>query len=325
MFISGYNYFWKEGIKMSDKLSVGIITALGTIIVALITYISTVSNKKKDLLSENIVHDRRTWREKMRKYAAKVDCLDKSDCLNILSNINTLEVRDTTIEEYFHKDTHIKELIDSIDEWKQWSLFVKPDSTIIKRSDTIKGCLRLLLKFDWDRSKNETSGSMIKLEELEDSYYSSLSKYLLDNCNFDKPRLSIDKEKLENRFNDYQDNEYKAFEPKKEKLKIISISGITTCILMLLMGENYSFLVFGTFILSIIVSYFFSQQMKRLWLSFVAIIITLFLFTLIRLPCERVDLETDIESLVYFACIAFMGPYVFLGCLDLLKKKKKDL
>ncbi|MFR7591091.1 MAG: hypothetical protein ACLUVC_06560 [Longibaculum sp.] len=134
-----------------------------TVIVALISYIQWAETKRL----ERITDKRAEWRDKLRKLAIDILNSDESNELALLStlkvNINTkgLMLRYEKINSqedkiiYFQHDGYIWEIINKIEqsESKKQKLFLKKK---------LVEAISLLIKYDWDRSKNEITSSKVK-------------------------------------------------------------------------------------------------------------------------------------------------------------------
>ncbi|MDT7013669.1 hypothetical protein [Levilactobacillus namurensis] len=142
-------------------LSSTLFTVVGTLIVALIGYLSAMRVKGQDIRSENISKNRQEWRLKLRKIAVKDGFLNEEDYQQILGNINSYHA-ESNLRSFFMKDQHIKNAINNIED-------------NVAKSKIVKEYLRLLLKYDWDRSRCEIMG--ISKRKISDNYVSSVALY----------------------------------------------------------------------------------------------------------------------------------------------------
>ncbi|GEO65705.1 hypothetical protein [Levilactobacillus spicheri] len=143
------------------ELSNTLFTVVGALIVALIGYSSAMRVKRQDISSENISQNRQEWRKKLRKIAVKDSLLSNGDYQQILGNINPYHAEKSK-RSFFMRDQHIKNAINNIED-------------NIEKSKIVKEYLRLLLKYDWDRSKCEIMGTSRR--EISDNYISSIALY----------------------------------------------------------------------------------------------------------------------------------------------------
>lgn len=140
------------------------VTASVTLTGAVLVYVASTFNKQRDLNSENISQDRKKWRENIREIASKGEDLENADYQKILSNINSYKP-DDTLKDFIMKDQHIKKTVKAnIDEHI--------------KSEIVKDYLRLLLKFDWERSKCDTQGGDKK--QVIKEYINAVSEYAKD-------------------------------------------------------------------------------------------------------------------------------------------------
>ena len=136
---------------MGEVLSSGLIAAVVSAIVTLVT-------SRKKLSIEYVTGDRRQWREEIRKIA---DALNGSSYAGTLKQLNKLKVRINAYGEYAIKstrcDSHIWELIHEIEE--------KPLSgeELQKKQRMMVQYLSLMLKYDWERCKNEVKGDLYSI------------------------------------------------------------------------------------------------------------------------------------------------------------------
>ena len=141
-------------------------SVIGIIITAIITYYSF--NKKN--LADNITNERKSWR---------IDIRDISDALGETSDYETICKLVTKLESRINaygiihqanylKDSHLWKLIKVI---KKQSGF---DSTLYKNKELLINYLSALLKYDWERSKNEIRGN-IYIKVIVMSYLISFS------------------------------------------------------------------------------------------------------------------------------------------------------
>ncbi|WP_320973206.1 hypothetical protein [Enterocloster bolteae] len=151
---------------MDNSLLMSILSSsvIGIIITAIITYYSF--NKKN--LADNITNERKAWRTDIR---------DISDALGGTSDYETICKLVTKLESRINaygiihqtnylKDSHLWKLINKIKKQK--------DSTLFKNKELLINYLSALLKYDWERSKNEIRGN-IYIKVIVMSYLISFS------------------------------------------------------------------------------------------------------------------------------------------------------
>lgn len=127
-----------------------------TVIVALITGIfSFISSKKQDAL-QYITAERKIWREEIRDIAKRISNADKKNMKKILVE---LKVRLNPYGQYYSKeysnDYHIWEVIHKLENKDTC------DDCYHKLRDLLVDYLALLLKYDWERSKDEAKGNIL--------------------------------------------------------------------------------------------------------------------------------------------------------------------
>lgn len=135
-------------------------TLLGSaVIAAIISGIFSYWGLSKKGKLQYITEDRKEWREKIRKIASRIDGASYKKTLKILTD---LKVR---INAYGHNnvkvsywaDSHIWELIDEIEKSE-----ASPEILKVQQKQLVE-YISLLLKFDWERSKDEVKGNMFEL------------------------------------------------------------------------------------------------------------------------------------------------------------------
>lgn len=124
---------------------------LSAIVSGVITYI--IANKKSKL--QYITDERKKWRNKIRKIAKKLHNASYADTLSILTE---LKVRLNAFgankcSKQYNKDVHIWQIINEIETTKQSKL------NLIAKQEELIEYLALLLKADWERSKQEVTGN----------------------------------------------------------------------------------------------------------------------------------------------------------------------
>lgn len=133
---------------MGEVLSSGLIAAIVSAIVTLVT-------SRKKLSVEYVTGDRRQWREEIRKIA---EALNGSSYAGTLKQLNKLKVRINAYGEYavrsMHCDSHIWELIHEIEEQPLFG------EELQKKQRMMVQYLSLMLKYDWERCKNEVKGDL---------------------------------------------------------------------------------------------------------------------------------------------------------------------
>lgn len=127
-----------------------------TVISAIITTILTfVSNKRKDTV-ENIVKERKLWRNELRTIS--VDITNCKKLCELKKTINNLKVRINPYGmcgEMIFYDSYIWKEISKLENCNQLS---KTD--LEERKRIFINLVSCLLKFDWERSKNEIKGNL---------------------------------------------------------------------------------------------------------------------------------------------------------------------
>lgn len=133
------------------------------VVVAILNNIVIIFNHNKDSKLQHITAERSTWRNEIKSIALE---LEESNSENIKSALTKLKVR---INAYglhpdgkypdndkldFFKDEHLWKVISNIENLKDDSK-LKDNKTILINS------LSCLLKFDWERSKEEVTSSKI--------------------------------------------------------------------------------------------------------------------------------------------------------------------
>lgn len=127
----------------------------GGIVAVFSSLMAYFTARKKDTL-QYITGERKEWREKMRELAASLHGASYSETLEILTNlkvrINAYGMH-TKLASIFD-DSHIWKLIEELEskEWKRKELKKKQKQLI--------DYISLLLKYDWERSKNEVKGNI---------------------------------------------------------------------------------------------------------------------------------------------------------------------
>lgn len=120
---------------------------------------------KKDVNIANITNERKIWRKEIRKIAEEINQIDDISLLSasisaLKLRINTRGIKQMSIdlkdltelfkkEEYFCNDTYIWKLINDYEQNKI------NNENISCYKKTLINCISVLLKYDWDRSKNE--------------------------------------------------------------------------------------------------------------------------------------------------------------------------
>ena len=125
-----------------------------TVIVAIISALITLfSNKHKSIL-DNITLERKEWRNKIRVIVEELEkCNTQNDILNIANKLKVyLNAYGISNNNLYGKDGHI------------WGLFTQISSLqnnkqLISYKTQLIEYLSCLLKFDWERSKQEVKGN----------------------------------------------------------------------------------------------------------------------------------------------------------------------
>lgn len=135
-------------------------TLLGSsVIAAVISGVMTFFISRKQNNLQYITVERKEWRAEIRRIAKSLYKASYDDTLIILTElklrINAFGNNDD--EKSFCKDKHIWELIKDIE-----SKELTSELLYLKQNQMIE-YLSLLLKFDWERSKNEVKGNMYNI------------------------------------------------------------------------------------------------------------------------------------------------------------------
>lgn len=127
-----------------------------TVIAAIFSGVISFTISRKQGSLQYITGERKEWRKKIRKIAAKLDGADYKETVQILTEIkvriNALG-NHKELDEYTN-DSHIWKLINEIEADNISKKFLK-----LKQKQLIE-YLSLLLKMDWERSKNEVKGNI---------------------------------------------------------------------------------------------------------------------------------------------------------------------
>lgn len=127
-------------------------TVISAIITTILTY---VTNKRKDTV-ENIVKERKLWRDELRTIS--IDISNSKNLNELKKAINKLKVRINPYgmcEEIIFYDSYIWKEIGKLENCNQLS---KAD--LEERKRIFINLVSCLLKFDWERVKNEIKGSI---------------------------------------------------------------------------------------------------------------------------------------------------------------------
>lgn len=136
-------------MNLTSEQIVSIVSAVGisAIVSAIITFVQ--NNKKNNL--DFVTKERSEWRKKLKEILSELSDENKKDCaiIKLKSEINpygkNMEFKNT--KPYYMKDGHI------------WALLDGEDDVDV---EVLKFYIELLLKFDWERSKNEVRFQPIK-------------------------------------------------------------------------------------------------------------------------------------------------------------------
>lgn len=124
---------------------------LSAIVSGVITYM--IANKKTRL--QYITDERKKWRNKIRKIAKKLHNASYADTLSILTELkvrlNAFGANECSKQ--YNKDVHIWQIINEIEATNQSKL------NLIAKQEELIEYLALLLKADWERSKQEVTGN----------------------------------------------------------------------------------------------------------------------------------------------------------------------
>lgn len=133
------------------------------VIVAVLNNIVAIYNHNKDSKLQHITSERSEWRKEIKNIALDIQ---KSNSKNIKSTLTELKVRinaygqnsegnypeDDNLD--FTKDEHLWKIISKIENMKDENEFEHNKTILIN-------CLSCLLKFDWERSKEEVRSSKV--------------------------------------------------------------------------------------------------------------------------------------------------------------------
>lgn len=125
-------------------------TLLSGIVTSLVSFINNIKNNRLKYITE----DRRKWREEIRIIVDELNNIKYPN--QIRCTLAKLKVRINPYgrgqkNDYIH-DSHIWELIDKIE--------VNPCKGLRENKERLVFFLALLLKYDWDRAKEEVNGSI---------------------------------------------------------------------------------------------------------------------------------------------------------------------
>lgn len=125
------------------------IDLLKTVIAPLIVLSGTILTIRNTFVSKNLFPERAEWRKTMRDLAIKIESTNivtVQQQAQIRNNINPYGVGTSKSDnEFFLKDGHIHEVLDKL----------KANCKDQKSIKKLVKYLALLLKYDWERSKNE--------------------------------------------------------------------------------------------------------------------------------------------------------------------------
>lgn len=127
---------------------------ISTAISAMVAYVT--SKKQNDL--QYITSERKEWRESIRKLTERLHGAGYKKTLQVLAE---LKVRINALgngeEKRYNKDSHIWALINEIEEKEL------PKEILSLKQKQLIEYLSLLLKSDWERSKREVRGDVLRL------------------------------------------------------------------------------------------------------------------------------------------------------------------
>lgn len=108
---------------------------------------------------DNVIKERKSWREKIRSIAAKIQGSCKCDIKNVLSELKVrLNAYGIESESDYKKDTHIWGIVRKMENTDYNQKEYSEDFEVDKKF--LVEYLSLLLKYDWERSKNEVFGNI---------------------------------------------------------------------------------------------------------------------------------------------------------------------
>lgn len=132
---------------------------LGSVVIStVISSLMLMSKSKKERDLQYITNERKEWREQMRQIASEMQGASYNKTLEITSKlkvrINSFGNED--VSRSYLNDAHIWKVINELDE-------VRPNEKELRRKQNqIVEYISLLLKFDWERSKEEIRGNCIR-------------------------------------------------------------------------------------------------------------------------------------------------------------------
>lgn len=133
-------------------LTSGVVGTLITVILQL------TQGFQKDKI-DNVINERKAWREKIRAIAVKIQGSYKCDIKNILSELKVrLNAYGIESENDYKKDTHIWDIVRKMENTDYNQKEYSGDFEVDKK--LLVEYLSLLLKHDWERSKNEIFGNI---------------------------------------------------------------------------------------------------------------------------------------------------------------------
>ena len=128
-------------------------TVLATVITCFFNYL--VNNKNH--ISDNIVGERKIWREAMRSISKELNDAMDVDAVRIVIakikvNINAFGYRNT---DNYMQDGHIWKVIKKFENEEKLD-----NNLLIKYKNVLTNMISALLKYDWERSKGEIRGNL---------------------------------------------------------------------------------------------------------------------------------------------------------------------
>jgi len=128
-------------------------TVLATVITCFFNYLVNSKNH----ISDNIVGERKLWREAMRSISKELNDAMDIDAVRIVIakikvNINAYGYRNTN---NYMQDGHIWKVIEKFENEEKFD-----NNLLLKYKNVLTNMISALLKYDWERSKGEIRGNL---------------------------------------------------------------------------------------------------------------------------------------------------------------------
>lgn len=123
-----------------------------TVIATIITSIISIFNNKKNNSLKYITSERKEWRNEIKSIASEISSSSYEDIQIPLTKLKVqINAYGMDEKESYNHDSHIWELIE---EFKQY----ESEESFKNKKELMISYLSLLLKFDWERTKDEVNG-----------------------------------------------------------------------------------------------------------------------------------------------------------------------